>query len=930
MTITHSPTRVYCGSSPFRHPPSYPRSDETNPNRGSPPTAAACGLALLLAMMAPALAGTTQTRYYAHETVEDADGVIAPWYSGQNGQCDLRVRIAAETLKRYPWTDTDKAVAAAPEYVFSGAWRITPEGQISVPPIKNWANGDLGQRSSYVLGSLIDYYRYSGDAAAIGLITIQADALLDHCLTPSDHRWPGFLISVPTKGKPYGQCDPHGFIQLDIVAEVGVPLIHASHLTGNKRYLEAARHWGDLFAEKRNREPGMPPWPRYANPEDVQWEDHMTGGIVFILDFLDELIRTGYTGKDNAIVEARNAGVAYLRDVLLPDWTGPDTWGRNYWDWPCPVQVENVTEFVARYLMEHPDEFPNWENDVRNIMSLFLNRTSVSPKSNGDVFSGAWAYPESAGCCGRSLWYGPMELANVYAQYGVLADSEWGRELARRQILLATYDVHETGVVEDNIDGGQIVAGNWFKIAHPMALKHALAAMAWLPETLGPSRENHIMRSTGVIRRAIYRDGLVAYTTHHPDAPSTEVLRLAFRPDSVEVSNERIPRRDAGSETRYRLEELPDGDHIVTVHHYGSAKVVIRGDDPQEFIPAEDLTFAGNWELNEWHRNATDLDRYNDMRVSTEKGATMTCTFTGNQVRVIGSVLFTGGLADVYLDNVQQLAGIDGWNPEVRHHQVLYHRNGLTSGEHTIKVVVRGDKNPISENTKVLIEGVQFSAATPKTGRANFGQGGGPTNAQRFIFGYNKREDYVDADGNAWRPGTEFVVRSAHKVDSVPASWWTERRRLHIPGTPDPELYRYGVHGREFTVNFTVGPGSYHARLKFCETRNIKPKQRAVTIHINDEEKVANMDIAATAGGQDKSLSTKPDGDPYTVWSGLNRAVDLVFNDIKPKNGVIAIRFSAPEGGEAIVQAIEIAPEPGAQGAKPVTVAIEPPKEKSE
>ena len=28
--------------------------------------------------------------------------------------------------------------------------------------------------------------------------------------TPADHPWPNFLISVPVKGKPYGQCDPAG------------------------------------------------------------------------------------------------------------------------------------------------------------------------------------------------------------------------------------------------------------------------------------------------------------------------------------------------------------------------------------------------------------------------------------------------------------------------------------------------------------------------------------------------------------------------------------------------------------------------------------------------------------------------------------------------------------------------------------------------
>ena len=72
-------------------------------------------------------------RYYAFEAVEDRHGVIAPWYGGQNGQLDFRVRVAAETLKRYPWA-TD-APSPAPHYVYNGSWRIAPDGTITIPEI---------------------------------------------------------------------------------------------------------------------------------------------------------------------------------------------------------------------------------------------------------------------------------------------------------------------------------------------------------------------------------------------------------------------------------------------------------------------------------------------------------------------------------------------------------------------------------------------------------------------------------------------------------------------------------------------------------------------------------------------------------------------------------------------------------------------------
>ncbi len=112
----------------------------------------------------------------------------------------------------------------------------------------------------------------------------------------------------------------------------------------------------------------------------------------------------------------------------------------------------------------------------------------------------------------------------------------------------------------------------------------------------------------------------------------------------------------------------------------------------------------------------------------------------------------------------------------------------------------------------------------PRQAQTGLGEGGGPQDTQRRIFGYTGRTDYVDSEGRAWRPGTEFILPAGLGVDSVAASWWTERRHLAMDNTPDPELYRYGIHGRDFTVYFTVGPGQYHVRLKFAETRRTDPR----------------------------------------------------------------------------------------------------------
>ena len=848
-------------------------------------------------------AASAKARYYAHDAVLDSRGIIAPWYTGLNGQCDFRVRIAAETLKRYPWTTTNTAIAAYPDYIFSGHWQITSNGIIIPKNPGDWANGDIGQRSTSVLLSLVDYYRYSGDPAAIAHLTYMGDFLLDCCQTPPEHPWPGFLISVPVKGKPYWKCNTNGMIQLDISANMGQGLLRAYQVTGNRRWFGAAKHWGDLLAAKCNLDPNSDPWPRYANPETAPWkENKQTGGVTMILAFLDDLIRLGYTGKDEQLLKARDAGVRYVRDRLLPAWTADDTWARYFWDWPNPTQNCSTTADVTGYLISHPWLFPNWRCDARNILTLFLNHSSAAPESGGDVFNGAWAYPESSSCCERSLWYAPLLVGGAMAQYGVEANDAWMRELAYRQMILQTYDIHETGVTEDNLDGGVIVNGSWLNIAHPWPLRCLLIAIGWLPEELGASRENHVVRSSAVVDSIRYGTGQIEYSTFDAPPQTSEVLRLSFAPKRITADGRALRLRRDLLANGYSVRTLSNGDSIVQIRHDGAKKVTVTGKDPQRVLDDNALSCDRAWASR---KDAAALGR--SLRVAETKDATMTVAFEGNQVRLIGRADPFGGEADVFVDGIKQLVPIDCWNPSPRNQQVLYYKNGLSPGRHALKVVVRGTNNPYSQSNRIYVDALQFSTADEAH---SFPAGTGPTTAQRMILGYPSRQDYRDANGHLWRPGAEVVTRVGARRDTVAECWWTNAVAEPITGTPDSELYRYGYHARDFWVNLTVGPGKYFVRLKFAATHGIDTQKNCFNVSLNDHQVVRNLDIAATAGGP-------------------NRAVDLVFNDVDPQNGVICIRFTSvwvAEGelamrGEAFAQAIEIGSGFGGWGATPVPSA---------
>lgn len=844
-------------------------------------------LAMLVLVPGLPYAAETLDSYYAHPAVLDAEGVIAPWYTGANGQLDFRIRVSAETLRRYPWVNTDQAVMAAPHFVYTSMWSIDENGVIGTPPINDWMCGDLGQRTVSLINGFADYYRYSGDAAAIGFITLQADYILSYGLTPENHAWPRFPISVPVKGKPYGACDPAGYIQLDLSADIGAAILRAYQLIGDARYFDAARHWGDLLAAHCRLEPGKAPWPRYANPEQAQWSNELAGSITMILRFLDQLIRLGYEGEGGAIVRARDAGRAYVENVLLPRWAAVDTWGRYYWDWECPV-LSLVNVWAAQHLMDQHDAFPKWEKDARNILTLIINRAGVDPASAGEAYSGAWAVPESPSCCGLSLSYGQQLTAAGLAQYAALTGDSWSRELARRMAIMSSYDARDNGAVIDGLTGTPIVAGTWLNIIHPLAMRSMLQIMAWLPDLFGPSRENHIMRSTAEVTDVTYEKGCVAFTTFDAPADTRTVLRLAFVPKLIAVKEAELAPRETLSANGYTVQALSNGDCVVQIRHDGAKSVVIFGDDPQDVLDSANLTLSGMWS------NVVSQNAFGGaVNASESAESAMSCTFTGNQVRVTGDVGPWGGLADVYVDGVLQRSGIDCWCPAERQRQVLFARSGLAEASHELRIVVKAAGNLRSEGKRVSIDSVQYSAAG---GNAGFGTGGGPAIMQRMVFGYTGRDDLLDAQGHAWRPATEWVVRLGQGADSVASAWWSEPASAPIEATDSPDLYRYGAHAPDFVVNVTVAPGTYHATLKFAATRDAISEGDTMTVLINGAPVAEKLDVAAKAGGR-------------------NRAFDLTFNGIKPRNGVIEIRFSGDEGAsgkraEAFVHAIEVGPEP--------------------
>lgn len=121
------------------------------------------------------------------------------------------------------------------------------------------------------------------------------------------------------------------------------------------------------------------------------------------------------------------------------------------------------------------------------------------------------------------------------------------------------------------------------------------------------------------------------------------------------------------------------------------------------------VTVGGTWTTVS---GSNYVDSYSeDERHSTTSGNYAQYTFTGTSVKLVGSLGSDRGKADVYIDNVLA-STVDLYSPIALNQHVIYQNEGLSSGQHTIKAVVRNDKNASSSGYKVSLDAVGYAAPT--------------------------------------------------------------------------------------------------------------------------------------------------------------------------------------------------------------------------
>jgi hypothetical protein len=149
------------------------------------------------------------------------------------------------------------------------------------------------------------------------------------------------------------------------------------------------------------------------------------------------------------------------------------------------------------------------------------------------------------------------------------------KETAIRQLNWATYMVDMDG--KNRYPNDDI----WLTDGYGDYLRHYLRAMAAMPE-LAPSTQNHLLRSSSVIREIEYSSETIAYRTFDPI--SRERFRISFRPSSVTLVGNRLrpvtALHDLETQDGFYYEKAGAAKGLLEVKHSSTGPVVVHASSP--------------------------------------------------------------------------------------------------------------------------------------------------------------------------------------------------------------------------------------------------------------------------------------------------------------------------------------------------------------
>jgi hypothetical protein len=518
-----------------------------------------------------------------HPILTDKSGKIIPWYDENPGKSyDHGINLVWNF-----WDHMRQDMNGLPYYMNHQVWN----------PNFDDPRGIGGDQFAMALSSWTLYYPYSGSERVKANMCFIADYYLSHGLSAPDAKWPyipfpyntyvysGIYDGDMRNGKDIAQPDKAGSFALELIH---LYKISSGYNVGeNRNYLDAAVRIANTLAVHIK--------PGNLNYSPLPFKVNVFSGETGLLrnhDFTRTWIDTaGYTSNwapsmqlflDLIELKAGNT-VEYQNGFnTLLKWMKSVPMKENKWgpffedvDWWSETQINAMT--FARFIMKHPEYFPDWKTDVLNIISwVHKNFANTTWQKYGVVVTNEQTVYQMPGNSHSS-----RQAADELLYVSLTGDSSL-YENAVRELNWATYMV--------NFDGRNRYPGDepWLTDGYGDYVRHFLRAMDAIP-SLAPPDQDHILSSTSVIQEADYEGNLkkfyglgfenidsskvkLFYRTF--DLRGIERIKLKRKPSSVLLENKQMVENGTGE--GYEWKPIASGGLLIIRRENGRKVILMK------------------------------------------------------------------------------------------------------------------------------------------------------------------------------------------------------------------------------------------------------------------------------------------------------------------------------------------------------------------
>ncbi len=388
-------------------------------------------------------------------------------------------------------------------------------------------------------------------------------------------------------------------------------------------------------------------------------------------------------------------------------------------------QLTNGTGSVIAYQIEN--EYYNGSAAGRTYMQDLENKARadgitvpLTGNNNGTFNSGTGeldvdgpdSYPQGFNCSNPSQWNGvpnisydhPADKPLYSPEFQGGAFDPWGGPGYDKCAQLIN-DQFANVFYKQNIAVGAT--------AQSFYMTYGGTNWGWLgiPENYTSYDYGAAIRETRQLDPKYYEDKLIGYFTQSVTPLTKTDLINAQPPDNPAIVDTARINPDTGTQFHVlrhadSTSTSVDRTHIaIDFNAKPIPEITYTYDDTD---PA--LNYTGTWS-HVANQSYTGGDYKNTESFSNTAGDSMSVTFTGTAVRWIGSQTNNHGLADVYIDGVKQATVDCSGNSD---QAVLFSKTGLSSGTHTLNIVVDGTHSSASTDNYVSIDAIDVPTA-PQT-----------------------------------------------------------------------------------------------------------------------------------------------------------------------------------------------------------------------